>query len=169
MDEGDPRLSTEEQRDGAQGAPVEPSASSSRDSLAGAGWRCKEPGVGPSGGPPFSWINPLPMWRSRNQILGQIFGDPTNDERRLWMKMQREARALPENLILDQHAGLEEVSFLVLGDPGEGDASQYAVVKPLLVCGDGTDFMVVLSDVIYPSGDAEDYDAKFYDPYEDYP
>jgi calcineurin-like phosphoesterase family protein len=169
MDEGDPRLSTEEHRDGARGATTEPSAGSSRDSLAGAGWRCREVGVSPSGGPPFSWINPLPMWRSRNQILGHILGDPTNDERRLWMKMQREARQLPENLIIDQHAGLEEVSFLVVGDPGEGDASQYAVVKPLLVRGDGTDFMVVLSDVIYPSGDAEDYDAKFYRAYEDYP
>src|SRR5215218_3382633 len=119
MDERDPRLSSEEQRDGAQGAPLEPSAGSSRDSLAGAGWRCGELGVSPSGGPPFSWINPLPIWRSRNQTLGRIFGDPINDERRLWMKMQREARALPESLILDQHADLEEVSFIVVGAPGD--------------------------------------------------
>jgi hypothetical protein len=33
----------------------------------------------------------------------------------------------------------------------------------------GTDFMVVSSDAIYPAGDAEDYDAKFYGPYEDHP
>src|SRR5215217_9193869 len=145
MDEGGPRLSTEERR--AQCAPIEPSADSSRTSLAGAGWSCKRVGVGPTGGPPFSWINPMPIWRSRNQTLSPIFGDPTNDERRLWMKMQREARALPENLILDRHSGLEEVSFLVVGDTGEGDASQYAVVKPLLACADGTDFMVVCSDV----------------------
>jgi hypothetical protein len=85
------------------------------------------------------------------------------------MKMQREAGRLPEGLILDQHAGLEEVSFLVAGDTGEGDASQYTVVEPLLACGRDTDFMVVCSDVIYPAGDAEDYKLKFYEPYEDYP
>jgi Calcineurin-like phosphoesterase len=169
MNEGDPRLSTEEQRYGAQGARTEPTVGSSRDSLAGAGWRCEEVGVPPSGGPPFSWINPVPIWQSRNQYLSRFLGDPTNDERRLWMKLQREASQLSENLILDQHAGLEEVSFIVVGDPGEGDTSQYAAVKPLLACGRDTDFMVVCSDVIYPAGDAKDYEAKFYEPYEDYP
>jgi hypothetical protein len=142
---------------------------SSRDSLAGAGWRCKEASVQPSAGPRFSWINPVPIWRSRNQYLSHFFGDPTNDERRRWMKLQREAGELPEDLIIDQHADLEEVSFIVVGDTGEGDASQYAVVKPLLARGRGTDFMVICSDVIYPSGDAEDYRAKFYGAYEGYP
>lgn len=153
-------MSTEEQR-------TEPATSSSRDSLAGAGWQCKEIGVPASGGRPFSWINPVPLWQSRNQTLGRLFGDPTNDERRLWMKSQ--ARELPEDLIISKHANLEEVSFVVVGDTGEGDASQYAVVKPLLASGRNTDFMVICSDVIYPAGDAEDYDAKFYEPYEDYP
>ena len=122
-----------------------------------------------SGGPPFSWINPLPLWQSRNQTLGRLFGDPTNEERRRWMELQRQTEKLPEDLILDQHADLEEVSFIVVGDTGEGDASQYAVVRPLLARGQDTDFMVVCSDVIYPAGDVEDYDAKFYEPYERYP
>jgi Calcineurin-like phosphoesterase len=125
--------------------------------------------VSASGGPPFSWINPLPLWQSRNQTLGRLFGDPTNEERRRWMELQRQTGRLPEDLILDQHAGLEEVSFIVVGDTGEGDASQYAVVRPLLARGQDTDFMVVCSDVIYPAGDVEDYDAKFYEPYERYP
>jgi hypothetical protein len=114
-------------------------------------------------------MNPVPVWRSRNQYLTRVFKDPTNDERRRWMELQREAGQLPEGLILDQHADLEEVSFIVVGDTGEGDVSQHAVVKPLLARGIDTDFMVVCSDVIYPSGDAEDYEAKFYRPYEDYP
>ena len=147
---------------------ISSSISSSRDSLAGAGWRCKEIGVSASGGRAFSWIDPVPLWQSRNQTLGRILGDPTNDERRRWMKMQRETGKLPEDLIISEHANLEEVSFIVVGDTGEGDDSQYAVVKPLLACGRDTDFMVVCSDVIYPAGDAEDYDAKFYEPYEDF-
>ncbi len=144
-------------------------ASSSRDSLSGAGWRCEGVGILPSAGPPFSWLDPVPIWHSRNQVLGQVFGDPTNDERRRWMRVQREAGKLQEGLILDRHAGAEEVSFLVIGDTGEGDASQYAVVKPLLARGRDTDFTVICSDVIYPAGDAEDYDLKFYEPYKDYP
>jgi calcineurin-like phosphoesterase family protein len=159
-------VSTEERR--AAVTPGERTVSSSRDSLAGAGWRCKEAGVVPTGGPPFSWINPVPLWHTRNQYLRPILGDPTNDERRRWMRIQRETTGLPENLILHQHAGLEEVSFLVVGDTGEGDASQHAVVKPLLAQGRDTNFMVVCSDVIYPAGDTEDYEAKFYAPYEAY-
>jgi hypothetical protein len=126
-------------------------------------------GVSASGGQPFSWMNPVPLWQSRNQNLARFFGDPTNEERRLWMELQRQAGKLPKDLIIGKHAGREEVSFIVVGDTGEGDASQHAVVRPLLACGQGTDFMIVCSDVIYPAGDAEDYDAKFYGPYKDYP
>ncbi len=148
--------------------PIGSRVASSRDSLAGAGWLCKQASVAPTGGPPFSWINPLPVWQSRNQILARIFRDPTNAERHNWLKLQREAGKLPENLILDRHAGREEISFVLVGDSGEGDASQHAVVGPLLARGRDADFMVVCSDVIYPAGDAEDYDAKFYEPYERY-
>jgi hypothetical protein len=150
------------------GARPEAEASSSRESLVGAGWRCRRRSVSATGGPAFSWMNPVPIWDSRNQYLSRIFEDPTNAERRRWMRIQHESGKLQKDLILDRHAGREEVSFLVVGDTGEGDASQYAVVKPLLARGRDTDFMVICSDVIYPSGDAEDYDAKFYDPYEDY-
>ena len=153
-------MSTREDREvGKIGAG--PSVESSRDSRAGAGWRCEEIGVPASGGRSFSWLNPVPVWLSRNQNLAPLLGDPTNDERRLWMKLQRQMGKLPEDLILTEHADREEVSFIVVGDTGEGDASQRAVVKPLLARGRDTDFMVICSDVIYPSGDAEDYDAKF--------
>jgi hypothetical protein len=39
-------------------------------------------------------------------------------------------------------------SFVILGDPGEQDASQYAVVRPLLTTADAikAEFMLVLSD-----------------------
>lgn len=123
----------------------------------------------PPGRKPFSWLDPAPLWQSRNQVLGQLFGDPTNEERRRWMEAQRSAEKLPPNLIIEEHTGLEDVSFLVLGDPGEGDASQYAVVPPLLARGLDTHFMVVCSDVIYPAGDSSDYEDKFYRAYEEYP
>jgi hypothetical protein len=144
------------------------SASSSRDSLVGAGWGCREGSVSSSEGRPFSWLSPVPLWQCRNQILAGYFGDPTNDERCRWMKVQREAVKLPEDLIIDQHPDLEDVSFLVAGDTGEGDVSQYAVVPPLLARGRDTHFMVICSDVIYPAGGINSYEVKFYDPYKDY-
>jgi hypothetical protein len=154
-------------------APVKPVGGSSRDSLAGAGWTCREVGkfrglVSPES-KPFSWLNPAPLWRSRNQIVGSLLGDATNDERRRWMRVQREAGKLQPNYIIEEHAALEEFSFLVVGDTGEGDASQFALVPPLLEVGRDTAFMVICSDVIYPSGDAEDYEEKFYRPYNNYP
>jgi hypothetical protein len=61
-----------------------------------------------------------------------------------------------------------ESSFIVLGDPGEQDASQYAVVPALLSQQADVGFMVICSDVIYPSGDVNDYVAGYYRPYEDF-
>jgi EAL domain-containing protein len=82
-------LSTgERQRGEAPGTGTDSAVSSSRESLAGAGWRCKEVGVSSAGGPSFSWINPVPLWQSRNQYLSPFLGDPTNDERRRWMEMR---------------------------------------------------------------------------------
>jgi Calcineurin-like phosphoesterase len=117
----------------------------------------------------FSWLSLAPLWRSRNQIVGTLLGDPTNDERRRWMKKQRKAGKLQVDQVIQEHKDLEEFSFLVVGDTGEGDASQFAVVPPMLEAGKDTAFMVICSDVIYPSGDAEDYEEKFYRPYENYP
>jgi hypothetical protein len=84
------------------------------------------------------------------------------------MEVQRKAGKLPPDLIVRDHADLAEVSDDQVGDTGEGDNSQYAAVKPMLAVGQGTRFMVICSDVIYPSGDIEDYEAKFYEPYEGY-
>ena len=62
--------------------------------------------------------------------------------------------------------GSGDFSFLVIGDPGEGDASQYALISRYLQLGDRADvkFLVVSSDVIYPAGSMEDYEANFYLP-----
>jgi hypothetical protein len=110
---------------------VSPVGGSSRDSLAGAGWTCKEigkfRGLVSAESRPFSWLSLAPLWRSRNQIVGSLFGDPTNDERRRWMDIQHKAGKLQPNLVIEEHADLEEFSFLVVGDTGEGDASQFAV------------------------------------------
>lgn len=64
--------------------------------------------------------------------------------------------------------GSRDFSFLVVGDPGEGDASQYALISRYLELGrrDDVKFLVVSSDVIYPAGAIEDYERSFYLPFQ---
>jgi hypothetical protein len=144
---------------------------SSRETLTGAGWRCREIGTFaddvPRGRRVFSWLNPAPLIRARNDIVARRLGDPTSDERRRWLAARR-ASTEPPAFTVAGHEELTAPSFLVLGDTGEGDASQYAVV-PLLLRNADTDFLIICSDVVYPSGDATDYDEKLIRPYRNYP
>ncbi len=60
-----------------------------------------------------------------------------------------------------------DFSFVVIGDPGEGDASQHVLRDQLLTVAASADvrFVVVSSDVVYPSGAMADYEAKFWLPF----
>jgi hypothetical protein len=142
------------------------------------GWRCREEGTyhellaeahsvpaetgarTPGAVRQFRWS--LATGRSaRNEKLAKL-ADPSNDQRRAWLAGR------PRDFLVRTELPADRVSFLVLGDPGEGDASQFAVVPPLLRVGEDVDFMVVASDVVYPAGDANDYPRKFYLPYRDF-
>src|SRR5262249_25175920 len=67
----------------------------------------------------------------------------------------------------DGGAGRAEFSFLVLGDTGEGGAAQHSLRDQYLFLGQRPDvkFLLISSDVIYPSGAMSDYEAKFYLPF----
>ena len=109
-----------------------------------------------------SWLRPSVLWRSRNDILAKL-SDPTDETRARWLEhLGVDPRS--DDLVIDLS---EEAAptFLVLGDTGEGDASQYAVVPPLEAMGGDAEFMVILSDVIYPAGEVNDYVSKFHYPY----
>ena len=146
---------------------------SSRDSSAGAGWEnCSGPGDWisdvPAGTKPNSWLRPSTLWNSRNDIVAKHVYDPVDRARVEWVRLARERADAtggdPDFII---RRGEEPFSFLLLGDPGEGDNSQYAVVPPLIAESEGTDFTVICSDVIYPAGELADYRNKFFRPYRD--
>ncbi len=63
-------------------------------------------------------------------------------------------------------AGERDFSFIVIGDPGEGDQSQHALRDQVLASGrkEQVKFVVIASDVVYPLGQMKDYEAKFYLP-----
>jgi hypothetical protein len=164
------------------GAELPPSAQpetllSSRRSRAAAGWvDCAETApiehLLPSGKVrSFSWIDPRPLLISRNDKVARTFADPTNEERRRWVEAQlaRPESEVPRDLTVRKFAGLSRTSFLCLGDTGEGDTSQYHVIEPMQACSKGIDFLVIASDVIYPAGDINEYDEKFYYAYKDFP
>ncbi|NKZ07263.1 metallophosphoesterase family protein [Actinomadura latina] len=149
---------------------VSPAPDNSRTSEAGAGWVCGRPGTFndllPARVPDFSWRRPAVLWRSRNDVIARLFGDPSDAIRRRCVAALRE-RGTPAAFTL--HRPSPEFSFALLGDTGEGDRSQYAVVPPLLHAAAGTDFMIIASDVVYPTGDGRQYPEKFFRPYKDYP
>ena len=145
----------------------------SRQSLQGAGWICRA-GRFRAFVPdkrPLSWLQPRMLWDARNDTVARLAGDPVNDLRRAWMRAveaESERDGAGDPRLIDR-TGEEEVSFMVIGDPGEGDASQWATIPPLESTWGGTDFAVIMSDVIYPAGNANEYEEKFYRPYRDYP
>lgn len=67
----------------------------------------------------------------------------------------------------DGVAGAKDFSFVVIGDTGEGDASQLILRDQISLVGQKPEvkFLIVSSDVIYPSGSMKDYEPKFYLPF----
>jgi hypothetical protein len=141
---------------------------SSREGKRGAGWASDQE-LGswytdmPKPPPPrMSWLNPRALLHARNEFVATI-ADPVAELRACWM-----ADMAPEQLTLD--LGSDEFSFLVIGDTGEGDCSQWAVVPPLRSHAADARFMVICSDdVLYPVGDINDYESKFFNPYSTVP
>jgi hypothetical protein len=142
----------------------------SRETPLAAGWACGAGGSYRERMPPdaaqFSWVRTAVLWQARRDTQARLFGDPSLRRRRRWVALARSRGADP-GLVVDR-SELAAPSFAVLGDTGEGDASQYAVVPPLLAAAGDTDFMLVASDVVYPAGAKDEYAAKFLHPYRDY-
>jgi hypothetical protein len=111
----------------------------------------------------FSWLTLRALVSSANDAIGKGAPRLVNDMRGRWVSARRSVvddRWSPDWVVKQPGAR----SFLILGDPGEQDASQY-VVAPALEEHNDVDFMLICSDVIYPSGDVNDYVDGFYIPY----
>ncbi len=59
-----------------------------------------------------------------------------------------------------------DFSFLVIGDPGEGDPSQHVLRDRILEATSREEvrFILISSDVVYPTGAMKDYEANFWLP-----
>ena len=63
--------------------------------------------------------------------------------------------------------GSAPFSFVVIGDTGEGDASQHVLRDSLMraAAADDVRFVVLSSDVVYPTGAMRDYELRFWLPF----
>ncbi|MEU6374900.1 metallophosphoesterase [Streptomyces sp. NPDC046909] len=145
---------------------------SSRDTAEGAGWGAAQRGeyerLMPAEVEKISWLNPKTLWAARNGVLASWFGDPTGRTRSRWVAQRAAADADAPTGKVIRRDDPDRFSFMVIGDTGEGDAPQYAVVPGFLKVSQDTRFSVIASDVIYPVGSADDYGTKFFRPYQDY-
>lgn len=112
----------------------------------------------------FSWLAPLNLIRARRHILVTWLYDSTNRKRDEWVGMRRRDHDPSGTFALQRPLG-DRFSFLILGDTGEGDASQMVLVDKIQQEGKDAAFTIIAGDVIYPSGRSAEYRAKFYVPY----
>jgi calcineurin-like phosphoesterase family protein len=114
----------------------------------------------------FSWITLRALVSSSNHAVNLAARGLVGNLRNEWEKQLEHDDADPERIIRlpDVHR------FIIIGDPGEQDASQYVLVPDLLdEAKKGVGFTLICSDVIYPSGDVNDYVDGLYVPYEELP
>jgi 3',5'-cyclic AMP phosphodiesterase CpdA len=76
------------------------------------------------------------------------------------------ARIRPISALLEPgKAPGTKIRFLLLGDTGEGDHSQYGLLPVIRAI--QPDFLIINGDIAYPAGELQDFEEGFFDPYRD--
>ena len=119
----------------------------------------------------FNWFSAKTLLMSLNDKVAKEIesGQPGSivDRRRMrWVAEQRD-RGVRCEVPIRLH---DTTGMLFLGDPGEMDASQYVLVRDLgLVANSlretGVDTALLMSDVVYPAGDINQWADAVYLPY----
>jgi uncharacterized membrane protein HdeD (DUF308 family)/predicted phosphodiesterase len=119
----------------------------------------------------FSWYFNSENWAS---AVWQKVAESRTDS---WRESMIDAAVARQGAVDPGQPGLFEMrppgmpadgdfSFVVIGDPGEGDPSQHALRDQVLLTArqPSVKFVVIASDVVYPTGAMKDYEANFYLP-----
>jgi hypothetical protein len=118
----------------------------------------------------LSWITLRPLISAVNDRINAFAPALVDDLRREWTQRTRAAGGWPAVVrdgdtwhgVVDRTG---DTRFILLGDTGEQDPSQYVLVPALREAARTCDFMLICSDVVYPSGDVNDYVHALYLPY----
>jgi hypothetical protein len=118
------------------------------------------PRFGTVRGPRF-WLDPANWIASRKKLRR----DYTVEWRRRYEAEHPSApaRSVPYERLTNREAG-SGFSFIILGDTGEGDRSQYGLL-PLIRALD-PDFLIINGDLAYPAGREQDFIEGFFAPYQ---
>lgn len=115
----------------------------------------------------FSWFSIRMVLSSINdRITKQLDSTIVNRRRMRWVAMQRD-----RGIDLEQPVRLKQSGVLVVGDPGEMDASQYVLLRELLAAhpdgkpDDPYEVLLLMSDIVYPAGDINAWRDAVYRPY----
>jgi len=108
----------------------------------------------------LSWISARALIDAVNQLLNVGADGLITQLRGEWVR--RGGGATPR--VVDRSG---DTCFIALGDTGEQDASQFVVCPALsaTVRAHQPGFVLIMSDVIYPAGDVDDYRDGLYRPY----
>ena len=125
---------------------------------------------------PLFWLRPANLWSSRRKLFR---ADHSNEWRYEFLRESTapppppeypsdpQARTRPYTWLLDSNTAPRDpkqgFSAVILGDTGEGDASQYTLLP--LIRALNPDFMIINGDVAYPAGNMDDFVAGFFEPY----
>lgn len=120
----------------------------------------------------FSWYFNSENWASGVwQEITKERVDPWRKRMALDVEKDAVARGVPADKVFsispEGVSDSEDFSFIVIGDTGEGDASQWSLHDQLIAAGnrDAVKFLVLSTDVIYPDGKMKDYEPNFYLPF----
>ena len=108
----------------------------------------------------LSWISAKALIDSVNHGLDRFSDGLVPQLREQWVQ----GAPVPPLRIVERP---DDRTFMIIGDTGEQDASQYVVCPSLsaAVRDHEPGFVMVASDVIYPAGDVDDYFDGVYRPY----
>lgn len=111
------------------------------------------------------WARPANLIASRRKIFR---ADHSNEWRYQFEQGRptvHPSRSVPFSRLLRQDRSTASFRFIVLGDTGEGDQSQYGLLPLIRFL--KPDFMIINGDLAYPAGRHEDYKEGFFQPYRD--
>lgn len=110
------------------------------------------------------WLRSRNLWAARRKFLRF---DGSNEWRYAYHKGRPPDppnRVAPFRKLLNKDSD-DGFRFLIVGDTGEGDRSQYGLLP--LIRALKPNFMIINGDVAYPAGRSEDFLKGFFRPYQD--
>lgn len=120
-------------------------------------------------GPGF-WTNFSNIWESRDKVFRIDYSNKKRKELRARKAGEPLTKNVNDLLSIKSKTSSQAYRFLIVGDTGEGDRSQYATLP--LIRGLNPDFMIINGDIAYPAGrlnysdeENSDYHCGFFKPY----